>query len=158
MTEEEYQKQAEEETRRGLEELRKHCNSPDFSPWKTVSRLQSPKRSISDAILDIFRPNPMKENPHTAVCAHHADVVTFPNRFADFVEGSPHLMPNEVSMHVQEYGFGGSLFEEDFSDTDDDYDSNNYTEDDDVKLSAKRPEEDHGAGDVLSYSPLRPAA
>lgn len=156
MTEEEYQKQAEEETRRGLEELRKHCNSPDFSPWKTVSRLQSPKRFISDVVLDPFGPNPMKE--HAAVCAHHADVATFPNRFADFVEGSPHLMPNEVSMHVQEYGFGGSLFEGDFFDTDDDDDSNNYTEDDDVKLSAKRPEDDHGAGDVLSYASLRPAA
>ncbi|XP_059189307.1 nuclear envelope integral membrane protein 1 isoform X1 [Centropristis striata] len=43
LTEEEFQKQGEEETRRALEELRKHCNSPEFSPWKTVSRLQSPK-------------------------------------------------------------------------------------------------------------------
>lgn len=60
-------------------------------------------------------------------------------------------------MHVQEYGFGGSLFEGDFFDTDDD-DSNNYTEDDDVKLSAKRPEQALSAGDVHSYSPLRPAA
>lgn len=48
MTEEEYQKQGEEETRRGLEELRKLCNSPEFSPWKTVSRLQSPKRFICE--------------------------------------------------------------------------------------------------------------
>nr|XP_046253749.1 nuclear envelope integral membrane protein 1 [Scatophagus argus] len=83
LTEEEYQKEGEEETRRALEELRKYCNSPEFSPWKTVSRLQSPKR------------------------------------FADFVEGSPHLMPNEVSVHVQEYGFGGSFFEDEFFDTDD---------------------------------------
>lgn len=44
LTEEEYQKQGEEETRRALEELRKQCNSPEFSPWKVVSRLQSPKR------------------------------------------------------------------------------------------------------------------
>lgn len=44
LTEEEYQKQGEEETRRALEELRKYCNSPEFSPWKAVSRLQSPKR------------------------------------------------------------------------------------------------------------------
>lgn len=68
-------------------------------------------------------------------------------------------MPNEVSVHVQEYGFGGSLFERDFFDTDDDDDnSNNYTDDDDVKLSAKRPERDLGAGDVRSCSSLRPAA
>ncbi|XP_071401989.1 nuclear envelope integral membrane protein 1 [Centroberyx affinis] len=82
LTEEEYQKQAEEETRRALEELRKYCASPEFSPWKAVSRLQSPKR------------------------------------FADFVEGSPHLMPNEVSVHAQEYGFGGSFFEDEFFATD----------------------------------------
>ncbi|XP_029974204.1 nuclear envelope integral membrane protein 1 [Salarias fasciatus] len=86
LTEEEYQKQGEEETRRALEELRKQCNSPEFSPWKAVSRLQSPKR------------------------------------FADFVEGSPHLMPNEVSVHAQEYGFGGSFFEDEIFDTDDDDD------------------------------------
>ncbi|GAA6216621.1 nuclear envelope integral membrane protein 1-like [Lates japonicus] len=84
LTEEEYQKEGEEETRRALEELRKYCNSPEFSPWKAVSRLQSPKR------------------------------------FADFIEGSPHLMPNEVSVHAQEYGFGGSFFEDEFFDTDDD--------------------------------------
>ncbi|KAM9855702.1 nuclear envelope integral membrane protein 1 [Aulostomus maculatus] len=93
LTEEEYQKQGEEETRRALEELRKHCNSPEFSPWKAVSRLQSPKR------------------------------------FADFIEGSPHLMPNEVSVHAQEYGFGGSFFEDEFFDTDD--------EEDDIKPLSK---------------------
>ncbi|KAM7411362.1 hypothetical protein PAMA_021384 [Pampus argenteus] len=86
LTEEEYQKQGEEETRRALDELRKYCNSPDFSPWKAVSRLQSPKR------------------------------------FADFIEGSPHLMSNEVSVHAQEYGFGGSFFEDEFFDTDDEED------------------------------------
>lgn len=48
------------------------------------------------------------------------DIMSFLHRFADFVEGSPHLMPNEVSVHVQEYGFGGSFFEDEFFDTDDD--------------------------------------
>ncbi|XP_068589914.1 nuclear envelope integral membrane protein 1 [Cebidichthys violaceus] len=86
LTEEEFIKQGEEETLRALEELRKHCNSPEFSPWKAVSRLQSPKR------------------------------------FADFIEGSPHLMSNEVSVHVHEYGFGGSFFEDEFFDTDDEED------------------------------------
>ncbi|XP_041860663.1 nuclear envelope integral membrane protein 1 [Melanotaenia boesemani] len=88
LTEEEYQKQGEEETRHALEELRKYCNSPEFSPWKAVSRLQSPKR------------------------------------FADFIEGSPHLMSNEVSVHAQEYGFGGSFFEDEFFDTDDEEEEN----------------------------------
>lgn len=51
-----------------------------------------------------------------------ADIVTLIHRFADFIEGSPHLMPNEVSVHVQEYGFGGSFFEDEFFDTDDEED------------------------------------
>lgn len=51
-----------------------------------------------------------------------ADIVPLFRRFADFVEGSPHLMPNEVSVHVQEYGFGGSFFEDEFFDTDDEED------------------------------------
>lgn len=83
LTEEEYQKEGEEETRKALEDLRRYCNSPEFSPWKAVSRLQSPKR------------------------------------FADFIEGSNHLIPNEASMHAQEYGLGGSFFEEEFFGTDD---------------------------------------
>ncbi|XP_061124284.1 nuclear envelope integral membrane protein 1 isoform X2 [Syngnathus typhle] len=77
LTEEEYRKQGEEETLRALDELRKYCNSRECSPWKAVSRLQSPKR------------------------------------FADFIEGSSHLMANEVSVHAQEYGW------KDFFDTDD---------------------------------------
>ncbi|KAM9341900.1 nuclear envelope integral membrane protein 1 [Pholidichthys leucotaenia] len=93
LTEEEYQKEGEEETRLALEELRKYCNSPEFSPWKAVSRLQSPKR------------------------------------FADFVEGSPHLMPNEMSVYTQEYGFGGSFMEDELFDTDD--------EDDDIEPVVK---------------------
>lgn len=86
LTEEEYQRQGEEETRRALEELRKYCKSPEFNPWKTVSRLQSPQR------------------------------------FADFIEGSPHLVSNEVSVHAQEYGLGGSFFEDELFDTDDEED------------------------------------
>ncbi|XP_061529862.1 nuclear envelope integral membrane protein 1 isoform X1 [Phycodurus eques] len=77
LTEEEYRKQGEEETLRALDDLRKFCNSRECSPWKSVSRLQSPKR------------------------------------FADFIEGSSHLMANEVSVHAQEYGW------KDFFDTDD---------------------------------------
>uniref|UniRef100_A0A8C6U7R1 Nuclear envelope integral membrane protein 1 n=1 Tax=Neogobius melanostomus TaxID=47308 RepID=A0A8C6U7R1_9GOBI len=86
LTEEEYQRQGEEETRKALEELKQYCKSPEFNTWKTVSRLQSPQR------------------------------------FADFIEGTSHLMPNEVSMHSQEYGFGGSFFEDDIFDTDDEED------------------------------------
>ncbi|NWQ69464.1 NEMP1 protein, partial [Neopipo cinnamomea] len=44
LTEEEYRLQGEVETRRALEELRSFCQSPDFSAWTAVSRIQSPKR------------------------------------------------------------------------------------------------------------------
>lgn len=41
-----------------------------------------------------------------------------PKRFADFVEGVSHLRPNEVAVHAQEYGFGGSFLEDELFDTD----------------------------------------
>ncbi|KAM4796035.1 nuclear envelope integral membrane protein 1 [Rhinophrynus dorsalis] len=75
LSEEEYRKQGEVETRKALEELRQYCSSPDVAAWKVVSRIQSPKR------------------------------------FADFVEGSSHLTPNELSIHEHEYGMGGSFLE-----------------------------------------------
>ncbi|XP_039721683.1 nuclear envelope integral membrane protein 1 isoform X1 [Pteropus medius] len=82
LTEEEYRIQGEVETRKALEELREYCNSPDCSAWKTISRIQSPKR------------------------------------FADFVEGSFHLTPNEVSVHEQEYGLGSIIAQgESYEDT-----------------------------------------
>ncbi|GAB5573951.1 nuclear envelope integral membrane protein 2 isoform X1 [Prionailurus iriomotensis] len=89
---EEYRIQGEVETRKALEELREYCNSPDCSAWKTVSRIQSPKR------------------------------------FADFVEGSSHLTPNEVSVHEQEYGLGSiiaqdELYEETSTEEEEDSDS-----------------------------------
>ncbi|XP_051026554.1 nuclear envelope integral membrane protein 1 [Acomys russatus] len=73
LTEEEYRIQGEVETQKALQELREFCNSPECSAWKTISRIQSPKR------------------------------------FADFVEGSFHLTPNEVSVHEQEYGLGSII-------------------------------------------------
>ncbi|XP_027247985.1 nuclear envelope integral membrane protein 1 isoform X5 [Cricetulus griseus] len=73
LTEEEYRIQGEVETQKALQELREFCSSPECSAWKTVSRIQSPKR------------------------------------FADFVEGSFHLTPNEVSVHEQEYGLGSII-------------------------------------------------
>ncbi|KAB5546097.1 hypothetical protein PHYPO_G00068230 [Pangasianodon hypophthalmus] len=103
LTEEEYQKQAEVETQKALEELRKQCSSPDFNTWKTVSRLQSPKR------------------------------------FADFIEGSPHLMPNEVSVHAQEYDLGGSLFEDDLFSTDEEDEGEAWETDEDEKPNMSSP-------------------
>ncbi|XP_014670924.1 PREDICTED: nuclear envelope integral membrane protein 1-like, partial [Priapulus caudatus] len=47
LTEEEYQQQGEEETRRALEELRRYCQSPACSPWKTVGQLKTPSKFAS---------------------------------------------------------------------------------------------------------------
>lgn len=44
LTEEEYRIQGEVETQKALQELREFCSSPECSAWKTVSRIQSPKR------------------------------------------------------------------------------------------------------------------
>ncbi|NXD30858.1 NEMP1 protein, partial [Spelaeornis formosus] len=44
LTEKEYRLQGEVETRKALAELRSSCQSPEFSAWSTVSRIQSPKR------------------------------------------------------------------------------------------------------------------
>lgn len=48
------------------------------------------------------------------------------SRFADFVEGSSHLTPNEVSVHEQEYGLGSiiaqdEIYEEASSEEEDSY-------------------------------------
>lgn len=44
LTEEEYREQADAETSRALEELRRACRGPDFPSWLVVSRLQAPKQ------------------------------------------------------------------------------------------------------------------
>ncbi|NXQ29527.1 NEMP1 protein, partial [Alaudala cheleensis] len=44
LSEEEYRVQGEVETQKALAELRSICQSPEFSAWSTVSRIQSPKR------------------------------------------------------------------------------------------------------------------
>ncbi|XP_051517964.1 nuclear envelope integral membrane protein 1 [Myxocyprinus asiaticus] len=106
LTEEEYQRQGELETQKALEELRNYCGSPELNTWKTVSRLQSPKR------------------------------------FADFIEGSPHLLSNEVSVHTQEYGLGGSFFEDELFSTDEEdqpEEEDGWETDDDVKTKVDSP-------------------
>ncbi|XP_076093425.1 nuclear envelope integral membrane protein 1-like isoform X2 [Mytilus galloprovincialis] len=47
LTEEEYQKQGYEETKKALEDLRKFCKSPECKPWKVISKLKSPDRFAS---------------------------------------------------------------------------------------------------------------
>jgi len=84
LTEDEYNTQAHEETRKALEELKAYCRSPESKPWQTVSRLRSPRR------------------------------------FAEFIEGSPHLTEAEV-MEYSHWDYN----------TDDDAGENDlYTDDD----------------------------
>uniref|UniRef100_A0A8C6YAH0 Nuclear envelope integral membrane protein 1 n=1 Tax=Naja naja TaxID=35670 RepID=A0A8C6YAH0_NAJNA len=93
LSEEEYRIQGEVETRKALEQLREYCRSPEFSAWKAVSRIQSPKR------------------------------------FADFVEGASHVVPNEASVHEQEYGLGGSFLEDQLFEEEDEEDDSSFDED-----------------------------
>lgn len=55
------------------------------------------------------------------------------DRFADFIEGSPHLMSNEVSVHAQEYGVGGSLFEDELYSTDEEDEEETWEAEEDEK-------------------------
>ncbi|XP_054977800.1 nuclear envelope integral membrane protein 2 [Sorex araneus] len=50
LTEDEYREQADAETARALEELRRACRGPDFPSWLAVSRLQAPKK-FADFVL-----------------------------------------------------------------------------------------------------------
>lgn len=50
LTEDEYREQADAETSRALEELRRACRGPDFPSWLAVSRLQAPKK-FADFVL-----------------------------------------------------------------------------------------------------------
>ncbi|KAJ6654717.1 hypothetical protein lerEdw1_006580 [Lerista edwardsae] len=104
LTEEEYRIQGEVETRRALEELREYCNSPDFSAWKAVSRIQSPKR------------------------------------FADFVEGASHVIPNEISVHEQEYGLWGSFLEDQLFEEDEEEESRDHSFEEDDCMDTSLPQ------------------
>uniref|UniRef100_A0A8C8VK61 Nuclear envelope integral membrane protein 2 n=1 Tax=Pelusios castaneus TaxID=367368 RepID=A0A8C8VK61_9SAUR len=63
LTEEEYREQGETETVKALEELRSFCQSPDFSTWLAVSKLQSPKR-FANFILGSPHVSPAEVNAH----------------------------------------------------------------------------------------------
>lgn len=43
-----------------------------------------------------------------------------PKRFADFMGDASHLTSSEISFHKQEYGLGGSFFEEQLSEEEED--------------------------------------
>ncbi|XP_064613742.1 nuclear envelope integral membrane protein 1-like isoform X1 [Liolophura sinensis] len=47
LTEEEFIRQGDEETRKALEDLRQFCRSPECNAWKTIGNLKTPKRFAS---------------------------------------------------------------------------------------------------------------
>lgn len=47
LSQEEYQKEANEYTRKALQELKEYCRSPDFNTWKTLRRLNNPQKMIN---------------------------------------------------------------------------------------------------------------
>lgn len=60
-----------------------------------------------------------------------------PSRFADFVEGSPHVIPNEIAVHEQEYGLGGSFLEDQlFEEDDEKEDQDDSFEEDDCMTTS----------------------
>ncbi|NWX62159.1 NEMP1 protein, partial [Promerops cafer] len=63
LTEEEFQLQGEVETRKALAELRSFCQSPEFSAWTTVSRIQSPKR-FADFVSGASHVTPNEVSAH----------------------------------------------------------------------------------------------
>ena len=90
LTEEEYREQSNVETRKALEDLRRYtgalqrkmrvhsilsrfCQSPSSNPWKMVTKVRNPGRLVSFLYL-----------------------LSNQFRFAEFVDGSPHLTEEEV--------------------------------------------------------------
>ncbi|KAL1770731.1 nuclear envelope integral membrane protein 2 [Sigmodon hispidus] len=63
LTDDEYREQAESETARALEELRRACCRPDFPSWLAVSRLQAPKR-FADFVLGASHLSPKEVSTH----------------------------------------------------------------------------------------------
>ncbi|XP_047740031.1 nuclear envelope integral membrane protein 1 isoform X2 [Hyalella azteca] len=78
LTEEEFIQQGNVATAKALEDLRNYCRSPDCNAWKTLSRLRSPQS------LDRKEPRPYRP------CRSRIP------RFAEFVEGSSHLLDDEI--------------------------------------------------------------
>ncbi|XP_066063562.1 nuclear envelope integral membrane protein 1 isoform X2 [Chamaea fasciata] len=63
LSEEEYRLQGEVETQKALAELRSVCQSPEFSAWTTVSRIQSPKR-FADFVAGASHVTPNEVSAH----------------------------------------------------------------------------------------------
>ncbi|NXM62045.1 NEMP1 protein, partial [Illadopsis cleaveri] len=63
LSEEEYRLQGEVETQKALAELRSVCQSPEFSAWSTVSRIQSPKR-FADFVAGASHVTPSEVSAH----------------------------------------------------------------------------------------------
>ncbi|XP_073432955.1 LOW QUALITY PROTEIN: nuclear envelope integral membrane protein 1 [Dendrobates tinctorius] len=120
LSEEEYRRQGEEETKKALEDLRVYCSSPDFQTWRMISRIQSPKRS---------------EHSRTMISLNGEREEERRPWFADFVEGSSHLTSNEASLHEHEYGIGGSFLEEELFGDEGDTDTEDIEVDHDESCS-----------------------
>ncbi|XP_007430759.1 nuclear envelope integral membrane protein 1 isoform X1 [Python bivittatus] len=52
-----------------------------------------------------------------------------PKRFADFIEGASHVIPNEISVHEQEYGLGGFFLENQLFEEEDEEGDSSFDED-----------------------------
>lgn len=88
--------------------------------WKQGVRLQPWPSLCAVALPVVLRPRALKpctpSSLHTRASQATRDDTAVSwwllPRFADFVGGASHLTSREISFHEQEYGLGGSLFEE----------------------------------------------
>ncbi|XP_066470924.1 nuclear envelope integral membrane protein 1 isoform X2 [Tiliqua scincoides] len=60
-------------------------------------------------------------------------------RFADFVEGASHLIPNEISVHEQEYGLGGSFLEDQLFEEDEEEEGQDHSFEEDDCMDTSLP-------------------
>lgn len=79
LTMEEYQEQGELETTKALDDLKKYCNSPECKQWSTILKLKNPSR-------------------YSPVLCYHDSFAKLFNifRFASFIEGTSHLLEEEI--------------------------------------------------------------
>lgn len=84
LTNEEYYEQTVRETTKALENLKNFCNSPEAKPWRVMMKLKDPQR-YGYALSTVYT--------HYQVCLLEFLSV---DRFASFIEGSPHLLDSEI--------------------------------------------------------------
>ena len=86
MDTQEYEEQGRVETKKALEDLRKHCRRRDAEIWDKISNLHDSKRSGNDTLY-VYSCTYAHTHTHTLTHSH--------TRFASFLAGKPHVSAQE---------------------------------------------------------------